>query len=769
MERKEIERGAIATSQTVNRRGFKVATLCLSLIVSLAGASPSVQACAFASQPYFTYTSHPDLPLDKYAAGKLGILQTGYARSYLLAAYRYLEDKPLSASEQQAFVQLWNKRLTAHEDQCDSDTQQWVKARNTVPGVQKYDNNTIFTERPISEDNAWQLYCNCQTDAFITAAATLKQLIDKFGVSSEQVRQWVDGQDQVFKNCGATAYAEKPPAIVIPDALPASADRLLQQERTYQIASANFYARNFKIARGMFEEIAADANSPWQHLAGYLAVRAMLREATLPNDLDKSLLEQAGEKLKALAADPQYSSLSKDIERLQDFVFARVNPQGYLQALLKRPFDAHNIDEITRTIDNLMGESSDYEDQPDHPYSKAPASVKSPDILDWIITFQSTDKNGTEHAISRWKETHSLPWLVAAADHVSTDDSRAPSIMAAAEKITSGPAHWSLFYDVAQFKINAGKDEEARRELDRVINNPPADLPAGSLNALRTLRMSTASTLAEFIRFAVQAPLSICSNGGVQEVPDDMDDIVKNGKVKPVAPEFTPEAGTILDTKLPLELLKSVASSPQLPAPLRNNVAWTSWVRAVLVGDNAQARPLAELSKNLNPAKKKYVDTYLGATTDQDRAFAAAFLMLHFSSAQPYPTAEQLSDDSYGDSSGWWWGANAAFTPGDTQKSKTDEQALDFVSAKQAADARQQLAKLKKVDGAPDYLTKIVLAFAHAHPTDPRVPEALHLAVKCTRYGDKGDHTTALSKQAFQLLHTQYKTSPWTKETPYYY
>ena len=50
----------------------------------------------------FTYTWHPDFPLDRFARGELGVLQPTYARSYLAVAYRYLSGVGLDTEAQQA-------------------------------------------------------------------------------------------------------------------------------------------------------------------------------------------------------------------------------------------------------------------------------------------------------------------------------------------------------------------------------------------------------------------------------------------------------------------------------------------------------------------------------------------------------------------------------------------------------------------------------------------------------------------------------------------
>jgi len=64
-------------------------------------------------------------------------------------------------------------------------------------------------------------------------------------------------------------------------------------------------------------------------------------------------------------------------------------------------------------------------------------------------------------------------------------------------------------------------------------------------------------------------------------------------------------------------------------------------------------------------------------------------------------------------------------------------------------------------------LTQTV-AWARQHRDDPRVPEALHLAVRTSRYTNNAKATT-YPKQAFQLLHSWYPNSTWTAQTPYWY
>ncbi len=750
------------------RKVIKAALASALLFSTLTAQTLPVMACAFASENYFTFTTHPDLPMKSYAEGKLGILQNTYARSYLLVAYKYLSDAPLSAEEQKEVVSLWYDRLSQGDFTGTTDPSSWIKARSAVPGIAKAAD--IYPDRSISKEESWTMFCNCQPSAFQTAIKTLQNLVTKYGASAQGVKDWVAAQDKVFSNCGNAPYSDKMPAAAIPEPLPATADAALRQDRAYQIAAANFYAQNYDAAAKEFQAIAADAASPWNHVAGYLAVRSVIRHATLGKTVNKSMLEQASEMLKKIIVDPKLSDLSSDMKELQSYIAVRLTPEQHLQELAKEKISKTNIAEFTKTIDVLLGGDDGGQEVK---YASLPASLKQPELIDWIMCFQANDDEAKHHAVDKWKQTKSLPWLVAAIASIDEKDPNANAILAEAAKHENSPAKWTLLYHANRIGMAQGKGAKVRADLDKLLANPPADIPLGTLNKFKTQRLVLAQNLGDIAKFGVQTPLSNCSNGGTEQVPDDMDEIVKSGKIKKEDPLFTTATGNMLISKLPMSALKQLSSNTSIPAPLRNNLAWTSWVRAVLLGDDNTAKDLAPIVKALNKAKTKYVDAYLAAATPEDKKFSAVNLMLHFSSAQPTASSGSEPEDAFGDASGWWWGAppiNEA-SNSDSEDSSADDTNIEpaFLTAAQKAELKAQLGKLSKVEAAPNYFAKVVLPFAKAHPTDARVPEALHFLVSATHYGSTDDATKAFSKQAFSILHTKYKTDPWTKKTPYFY
>src|SRR5687768_4466959 len=194
------------------------------------------QACGpFFTDAIFVFQKHPDLPLEKFARGNIGVLQPTYARSYLVAAYRNLVGETLSDAEVKGLTGLWNDRLNNSWDESYEDwLKKWKEARAKVPGVGASPDIDVYRYREKPQD--YEAFLNCQADAFQNAITTLDERTTNWGAESAAVRDWIKAQDIVFKNC--KMGQEIPPAA-------SEQNALLSADRAYQIAAANFYATKF--------------------------------------------------------------------------------------------------------------------------------------------------------------------------------------------------------------------------------------------------------------------------------------------------------------------------------------------------------------------------------------------------------------------------------------------------------------------------------------------------------------------------------------------
>ena len=93
----------------------------------------------------------------------------------------------------------------------------------------------------------------------------------------------------------------------------------------------------------------------------------------------------------------------------------------------------------------------------------------------------------------------------------------------------------------------------------------------------------------------------------------------------------------------------------------------------------------------------------------------------------------------------------------------------EFLTEKEKKEAETEWNALSKLQTAPNYLCKEVLERAKTNPNDKRLPEALHLAVRSTRYGCVDKETSKLSKAVYSILHGRFPGNTWAKKTPYWF
>ena len=771
----------------MSRQTHKRILLCL-LVCSLLFSPQRARACGpFSLEAVFTYSKHPDFPLERFARGELGILQPAYARSYLLTAYRHLSGTGANAAEQQALVSLWKDRLDfGIENDVEDWTKPWLVARKRVIATGEAPKLSLYRAR--EKPNDYDTYLNCQKDAFVTARRTLEERIKKYGADSAAVKSWVEAQDTVFNNCGEGNETPAP--------LADAGDALMRADRAYQIAAAHFYAARYDEARRAFEEIARDAASPWKTKAPYLVARTLLRKGSLSeNPVRNEALAEAEQQFRKVLGDPSLRESHEDALKLLNLTRLRLNPQARLKELAEevvRPNAQRTLKQdvwdYTVLLDKFEEEAAPPTSEIDAPpkFKDLPKVGRENDLTDWLLTFEATDTEAVEYALQKWRKSSATHWLIAALTNIEGTHPAVASLLEAAGRIKAdSPAYPSVAFHTARLLVAAGRDEEARTRLDALISADRAGFPPSALNHFRGLRMLVARDLDEFLRFAQRYPSAFSYNDDGRELPISSEEVSKDEQLKPFAEGrtmFDSDSVSRMNQLFPLSLLKEAANSRTLPEHLRRDVLLAAWVRSVLLGDRETDRQLVPLVLVLVPELKGFVDADLDAASPDQRKYAAIYAILKFPGLQPYVDAGRGREtplkqiDNYRDN---WW-CSFAWEAGHRQTGEEQADAgsaarpapklsVKFLNEMQRSAVARERTRLAAIGNAPEYLARMAIEWSERTPEDPRVPEALHLAVKSTRYGCTDKGTGALSKAAFQALHRRYPKSEWAKKTPYWF
>ena len=680
----------------------------------------------------FTPAPYPGGPDKEFVRGELGILLPGFRRAYLTVAYRYLAGLKLSPD------------IALASDPVPVDKGNPIEIWNAARGRAGLAPVPVNPYKEDSESHSF--FLNCKDDAFITAGATLDRLIHANGPTSERVKQWAAAQDLVFQNCSAGPS--------IPQPLKASPDR------AYQIAAAHFYSGQYDAARTDFSEIAKDASSPWRGLAPYLTARTMIRQGDLPG---------AEKQLQQILKDPAPGDAHERAEHLEAWLRIRLYPVARLsqtaQAVMlpNAPDFQQSLKDYTYLYDQL-------EHQPGSLEKVAEAN----DLTDWILDFQHSGA-AEGHALERWRATHSTAWLIAALAAKPEDAAGRAELLKATDQVPrESRGYFTAQYDAAAMLEADGSpnpdDGAARVRLDQALNANP---PRAARNLLLAARMRLARNWKDFLRDAQRQPVDL----------DGYDYSVPNGPTLHSTAEIGFDADAIyaLNHFVPLSLEAGAALDTKLAPDVRRELTMAAWMKALLLKRFDIARRLNPVMAEMFPAIRADV-----ALTG-DPEFAAVWTMLHNPGVRPYPEAgfgrvmPVNRIDEFRDN---WWCKIAKLQPDDPSGTLLQDRQLssallnlygqqkprgDFLSTQELATANQENSELGALPPAPEWLTAETLQFAKSHPEDPRVPEALHLAVRSTRYGCVSTNTAKFSKEAFELLHTRYAKSEWAKDTPYWF
>ena len=403
--------------------------------------------------------------------------------------------------------------------------------------------------------------------------------------------------------------------------------------------------------------------------------------------------------------------------------------------------------------------------------------LQADDLTDWVSTIQSEKADSFDHAVQRWETKSTIPWLVAALSKVKSTHAKAARLQTAAAQLQpTSPAFATASFHIVRLNIEAGRFSEARTYLDELLRKNERSLNRSTLNLLQHQRQMVSDSLGDFLTHAQRIPAGFSWDDGDREMPVDDDEFGEDSKPLRDRKLFDSDAGEIINLKIPLSLLSQIPGSSKLPENLRRDVTQAAWLRAIILDSPKTATSLTPALKTLAPEMTSVLNQYLSARDPLAKKFAGIYAWLKFPGLEPFidvgvGRATLSEQDSYRDN---WW-CSAAFlaeersSPDVSPGAKLTVPVPPFVTPAQLATADKEFAQLAATGAAPNYLSRQVIEWATKNPADPRVPEALHLAVKTSRYGCADKQTGRWSKAAHDLLHRRYPNNEWTKKTPYWF
>ncbi len=708
---------------------------------------PLARACGGEDYgPVSVNTHNPDLPLDRVTRGAIGIVPAGRAwhRVDRVVAWRVLTGVPLDGTEYEAWIRVLRAMhhggpidpevvgVSPIEEGVDPDPNVWYAAREAAVGTR---GPTIANGW--NAGGAW--VSNCLSDAFVTAAGVATARRAAYGANSDMLRQWVDGQDAVFSNCG-----ERPGTTPAP--LDSTAPEGARRDRAWQIAAAHFYAGRYADAERAFTAVAADTASPWSALARYLTVRTLTRAAQRDRDTpDAATLDRAQRALDALLADPAATRVHAMARAYQGWLSSMRDPAALAHAAgiaLARHDDAfeQHLRDYDRAIDR----------RPDAAFARQPDDADR--MTAWIAVLEGRP-DGRTIALDNWRRTRLPVWLAAVllSDGAARDPALTPALDAARAVRRDDPAYATVHYH--RLRVLAARGEPVYDEAAALLASLTDDDGPSARGLVRALAASQAPDLARFLTHA-HGPTAGMVSGSEMIVPPEGAEANHEA--------FTAVGARILGQRVPLAVLMRAAGASQLPAPLRAMVLRVAIARAAWL-DDAAALTAASAQFDLLPDPERRAMRALtqAPTVDARHLELLRALLLGtnvtLELATPYLDADEPDD-------GTWDPSTNAPREGALQSARF------LTAAERTALARERTRLTSNLD-LRTWIANECARLAPQFRTDPAMPALLAAAVRNTRNNGEapGAPVHAASRAAFTTLHRLYPRSPEARATRYWY
>jgi len=746
-------------------------------ILLAAAAALALVADAGASGDYgpsytmFKAWTAPDVALERFQAGELGVLQPGMRRVYLYTAWRALALGPkvaaapglaggLARADGSAFGQGWSQA----GEQAYQDLVTRLAALLRLP-PEDLAVRTLLACPPAATDYAMRVFRTASARADATPA---------------RLDAWVLAQHKVGEACQATEDAryrygtEQPPQLTGPAPLAATEPAYWRQLNEYQRAAWAFQAGHYADSTALFERIGATSGHPMRELGAYLALRSEVRRAVAA-DAGKAAPAQREQQARALEQrgavllkDASLAGMHEPTRALLRAMRAGLTPDSQLQAL-SRYLDDPAADPFA--LDRLGDWALLMEAAINGPEAQAQARRAAlrtgHDFIDWIETVRGCAglaptpacPAAGAHALARWQKTASRPWLVAA---LMLAESAPQGLLDAGLALKpDDPAYVTVRYHLARLLRLQGKPDQARAIADALLQRK---LSPGTRNLFREERFAVATSVRDAGAFLLRTNVDYAKHEPAEIAAASEDMLNDDGLAW-------------LNAGLPVADLVDLAGLASLPAPLRARIAGAAWIRAALLDKPDAGRQAGAVLAQLVPGTGDAVARYGRAASEVERRHIALTTALRFGLAAQFEMSAQPVEPAAPDeatASGW-----CAFKPGAGPGERGV--AAEFAApgfgwrlppmpdTGNAALRRQELARLGTLRTATGTLGDDVMAWAASHPNDPELPWLLHVVVLSTRGGCLDPDAKALSRKAWTLLHKRYAGSEWARKTPYFY
>lgn len=752
------------------------------------------------------YGQHsPDFPLNNFLNGQLGVINPQYRLSYLIIAYRYLSNNPLSKKEQRdilaALASYFHYASYPQNFKVDADKSNEELAAIKNPDFFKNDQMayhwwqktislplderiaTIINHYPssIKSFTKYQL-ASVRLEAIVKALKAAHVPQEKI---STILQTWLQAQDHLF-----TQQHNGDEVRQLIQTIPRTHLSLLKLDGDYMMAVSYFNSENkteLLKSYDLFTQLGNNDHYPWHEWAEYLSYRALTRAACQDFDPQRPLLQRTQQLTTALTGMQKLALYAKDYavkKAAQDYkniIKGRVDRKGALMDLvnqMQQKITKNNFSNMIFYTEDVMGFDNS------HALSLNTINENNSEILFWVANYLSKDaEKAFATAYSHWlKAPKNLAWLLVALNNIQqANPSQQKILLKAAEEVTAKqPGFFSIRSSLIQaLFLVQGNSPASIHKRHHLIDDTLAQLHDGEDFSTHMHFNKMGIPLADNIDNLLSYGFFIPSSAILAIYPPD---------TPTTHPYFSPLELSQALNYLPLSVLVKVIASKQLPLIPKQELYASVWARAMIMGRYSVADHIAKKTAQLNPALNKIILSSLQAKNPEQRLKVLIRALLYFPELSPIINLKNtwtpefdFTTVYYGitprkikhyNSRTYWCGhgdINRIIYSYRPPSQFFPTPWLSLLTSEQQKELDTEQALLKNLPDGAEWLADQTNKLAKKYPQDKENAELLALAINVTRVLVCYNQCSDASKHAYITLKRLYPNSEAAKRTKYYY
>lgn len=560
-----------------------------------------------------------------------------------------------------------------------------------------------------------------------------------------------------------------------------------EMENEYKLAADQYYKGDYDKAIRLFSAIYKNKKQINRDKAAlslgwsYIAKANQQYEIDLKNESNNAEnnliknLKIAQNYYEKIATDQSLSEVKGEIDKYLDYVLYRTDPVARMTRAGKVMLTTSDSKEFLRNLNDYIPLWYKYfyryivykKEVPEYKEFSQKIRESGDEFSQFLLAWTDLNSNSLDQNLKKYKDTKSPLWLIVSQRQTNPESSQWAYLGEEIKAVAPTSPFYlsSQYYRLSAQINNIEMKTETKSAVSNLILETDKNKQYSAQNLFNSLMLNLSDTIEEKQKYSLMnnlnsywtfydstswAPYYQYLN--YENTTKDKVSFISNDMKKILSSTDTEKLNELLS--------KENIFTPEIKQYLR----LVLFTKSALDNQLNISKNMAVLLLKNNPVIAKDLSAFIKAQNTEEQKFLAAKFILD------YPEITDVSSQSFDE-----------FIQYDVKTIKEIDNHRrnwafeDKCAMRNYPSYYEKYEEYKNIQINSDDLVvnkigQIIIDFASSNPNYNSVPQALSQVVDLVHYGSCTDKKSAeYAKRAFQLLHTNYSSSYWAKQTPYWY